>query len=190
MIRIVVGLVAGVLLLAGCTTPEPGHDSTRNADDLLATHDLDGLDGQEVVERLDLTPVAERPGDLLASVRPGEVVLADEDGAEVSLALPDDQFYVSIAPYVDRTHECFFHSLTTCLGELQNEEVTVQVINEADGTTLVDEELRTYDNGFVGLWLPRDIDATVTIEHDGRIATGPISTSDDAPTCLTTFRLT
>ncbi|MFS4491238.1 CueP family metal-binding protein, partial [Dietzia kunjamensis] len=47
----------------------------------------------------------------------------------------------------------------------------------------------TYDNGFLGLWLPRGITATLTIDHDGRTATAPISTGDDDLTCLTTMQL-
>lgn len=37
--------------------------------DFLAAHDLDGMDGQQIVDHLDRMPVAERPTDLMASVR-------------------------------------------------------------------------------------------------------------------------
>lgn len=86
--------------------------------------------------------------------------------------MSDDEFYVSIAPYVGQTHECFFHSLTTCLGELRNEEVHVTVTTADDGAAIVDETVRTHDNGFAGLWLPRGIDATLTaeLEREGRTA--------------------
>lgn len=30
-----------------------------------------------------------------------------------------DEFYVSVTPYLEQTHDCFFHSRTTCLGELR-----------------------------------------------------------------------
>lgn len=135
-------------------------------------------------------PVADRPADLLASVKPRTVELSDGSGATASLALPDEQFYVSIAPYADRTHECFFHSLTTCLGEMPNEDIRVEVTDRASGAVLVDETVRTNDNGFLGLWLPRAVDATITLETGGRTTTSAISTHDDDPTCVTTLQLT
>lgn len=104
--------------------------------------------------------------------------------------MPADEFYVSFAPYVSRTHDCHFHSLTTCVGELQNAEVSVKITDDATGEVLVDDSLTTFDNGFVGLWLPRGIDATVTVEHDGKTASSPITTKgDDAATCVTTLHL-
>ena len=104
--------------------------------------------------------------------------------------MPADEFYVSFAPYVSRTHDCHFHSLTTCVGELQNAEVSVKITDDATGEVLVDDSLTTFDNGFVGLWLPRGIDATVTVEHDGKTASSPITTQgDDAATCVTTLHL-
>ncbi|GMA34464.1 CueP family metal-binding protein [Demequina litorisediminis] len=73
--------------------------------------------------------------------------------------MPDDAFYVSLAPYVDTTHECYFHSLTTCTGEMQGEDIDVTVTDVETGEVLVDEAMTTFDNGFVGLWLPRDAEA-------------------------------
>ncbi|CAM3023271.1 CueP family metal-binding protein [Prescottella defluvii] len=182
-------VLMGVTLLAGCASTDPDGPSATAPADLLAEHGLDGLDAREVVTRLDAMPVADRPADLIASVKPRTVELSDSSGATTSLALPDDQFYVSIAPYVDRTHECYFHSLTTCLGEMPNEDVQVEVVDRATGAVLVDEALRVNDNGFFGLWLPRAVDATVTVESGGRSTTSEISTHDDDPTCVTTLQL-
>ena len=72
---------------------------------------------------------------------------------------------------------------------MATEEVHVTVTDNASGDTLIDEPRITYDNGFLGLWLPRGITATLTIDHDGRTATAPISTGDDDLTCLTTMQL-
>ena len=179
-------------LLAGCSSadgPDSEAASTVAGVDLLAEHDLSGLSAREVITRLDAMPVADRPADLLASVRPYAVELSDDAGATVALPLPDDQFYVSIAPYADRTHDCFFHSLTTCLGEMANEDVRVEVTDRATGAVLVDETRRVADNGFFGLWLPRAVDATITIEQGGRSVTSALSTHDDDPTCVTTLQL-
>lgn len=50
--------------------------------------------------------------------------------------------------------------------------------------------IETYDNGFVGLWLLRGIDATLTISTDGKSAMGEISTKNAGEaTCVTTLQL-
>ncbi|MDP9822944.1 hypothetical protein J2S59_002753 [Nocardioides massiliensis] len=72
--------------------------------------------------------------------------------------MPEDRFYLAVAPYVDQTHECFYHSLTTCLGELDSADVRVKIVDEANDEVLVDEVRTTFDNGFLGFWLPRDIE--------------------------------
>lgn len=182
---------AAVLLVAGCTattTPEPTPSAA--ADPILDDHGLAGLDARQLIERLDAMPVADRPTDLIASVRPDEVLLTDDQGRETNVPIPEGEFYVSIAPYVNQTHDCHFHSLTTCLGELQDVEVRVTITDDATGAVVVDQALRTFDNGFVGLWLPQGIEGTLVVEHDGLSATSDISTvNEDDPTCLTTLRL-
>ncbi|MEG3614682.1 CueP family metal-binding protein [Isoptericola haloaureus] len=186
------------LTLAACSAGEPTpstDDETAAADTAssasLTDAGLDGLDGREIVDTLDALPLAERPTDLMVSVRPDELLVTTADEGETTVSLEGEDFYVSIAPYVDQTHECYFHSLTTCTGELQNAEVDVLVTDDATGEVVLDETRTTFDNGFVGLWLPRDLDATVTIEHDGMSASSPLSTAgaDDA-TCVTTMQLT
>ena len=121
---------------------------------------------------------------------PNEVLITDATEQETSVPIPEGDFYLSFSPYVNSSHECYFHSLTTCVGELQNAEVSVKITDDATGEVLVDDSLTTFDNGFVGLWLPRGIDATVTVEHDGKTASSPITTKgDDAATCVTTLHL-
>ena len=121
----------------------------------------------EVIEPLDTMPVSDRPADLHASVQPNAVVLTDAQDRQVILPLPADEVYVSVAPYRNQTHDCYFHNLTTCLGELDNTDVQV-TLTSSDDQVLVDETRRTYDNGFFGLWVPRDIDASLKISHAGQ----------------------
>ncbi|WP_313821588.1 CueP family metal-binding protein [Citricoccus sp.] len=169
----------------------PGSDSAVVGDpDLLADHGLAGLDARTIIERLDTQAVAERPTDLVASVQSEQLVVADDRGRQAAVAMPADEVYVSAAPYESQTHECHFHSLTTCLGELRNQDVRVTVLDQATGEVLIADRLQTFDNGFVGLWLPRGIEAELTVEHDGKSATSMVSTrnADDA-TCLTDLRL-
>ncbi|WP_082104650.1 CueP family metal-binding protein [Demequina soli] len=189
--------LGSALALAACSPGTAEGDPTAAAtaasstDAVLAQAGLDGMDARQIIDTLDATPLADRSVELTASIRPDELLLTTTDETQVSLPMPDDAFYVSFAPYENDTHDCYYHSLTTCTGELQGEDVHVTVTDDATGETLVDETRTTFDNGFVGLWLPRDIDATVTVEHDGLSATQGISTShSDDVTCVTTMKLT
>jgi hypothetical protein len=119
---------AAVLALAGCasspTVAEPAQPSAAESP-ILAAYDLAGLDGREIVERLERTPVDAWQPDLRASVRPGELLLSEVGSDEPTVVdLPDDEFYLSVAPYLEQTHDCYFHSLTTCRGELAGERFT------------------------------------------------------------------
>jgi len=198
-------LLAGGLALAGCSTDSgtsgdaaagvsspSAAQPTTTPDDILASHGLAGQDAPAVIDALDALPVSERPDDLMASVRPGALMLSDDQGREASLPLPEDRFYLSIAPYIDQMHECHFHSLTTCHGELGDTDVHVRVTDDATGEVLVDDTVRTFDNGFAGLWLPRGVEAaTLVVEADGRTATAPVSTAgEEDATCLTALQLT
>src|SRR5690606_6895962 len=137
--------------------------SAAIAAEVLAGHGLAGLTAREVVERMDALPLAERPSDLMLSVRPEELVVKGANGEEGALPMPEDVFYVSIAPYVSSTHDCYFHSLTTCKGEMSGEDVHVVVADAATGDICIDESRTTFDNGFVGLCLPTGIYAVVRI---------------------------
>lgn len=199
------GTLAAAFALAACSAGSPApspeaptpvdtaaaQPSTASATDaLLSEYGLEGLDAREVIDTMDALPVSERPADLMLSIRPNELIVKGADGEEGSLPMPEDAFYVSIAPYIDDTHDCYYHSLTTCKGEMSEETVHVLVTDADTGDVILDEERTTFDNGFMGLWLPRDIDATVTIESDGRSATATLPTrSVEDATCVTTMRL-
>ena len=158
------------------------------AEPLLAEYGLEGMGTVEIIDHLDRLGGAERPQDLMASVRPDELVVA-AGSDEFGLEIPDDRFYLSVAPYVDQTHECFNHSLTTCTGELASTDVHVQIVDETNDKVLVDETRTTFDNGFTGFWLPRNIEGTLRVTYDGRTAETDFTTDQDAPTCLTTVQL-
>lgn len=195
--RLVGASVAAIALalVAGCgTSATSGADAPAAApvaagDQASPILDRLGLAGKNTVQVVDALDqkTGERQRDVLASVRYDSVVLKDGD-RETSLEIPEGRFYLSVAPYVEQTHECFYHSLTTCKGELAEKTVDV-TITDASGKTLVDGPTQTYANGFVGFWLPRDITGTITVSYDGRTATSPLSTAKDAPTCLTTLKL-
>ena len=88
------------------------------------------------------------------------------------------------------SHDCFYHSLTTCLGELDNEDIQVTITDEATGEALVDEATTTFDNGFIGFWLPDDATGLIEVSYQGRTGTTEFSTTDDGAICVTDLRLT
>ncbi|HWL60422.1 MAG TPA: CueP family metal-binding protein [Microbacteriaceae bacterium] len=175
------------LVLTGCATPEPGPTPAASA--LLAEHDLDDLSTMELINKLDQMRVIDRPTEFIASVRPDALLITDGVHEE-SFAMPEEVTYVSVAPFVEQTHDCYFHSLTTCRGELSGQQIDVRILDAASGATLVDESTTTFDNGFAGFWLPRDITGTIEVTYDGKTGSTPFSTATGAASCITTLRLT
>lgn len=195
---VVVIAMTVALSLAGCSAPAASIASaqatsvaqTEAAATFLDDHRLAGMDAAQIIEKLDHQPVSERPTNLLASVTPEALVLTDDQNRKVSLEMPQDEVYVSVAPFVSQTHDCFFHSLTTCRGEIANKDLTIK-ITDANGKVLVDQVQRSYDNGFIGFWLPRGTESTLTVTVDGKSGTRVISTkSAQDPTCIADLQLT
>ncbi len=182
------GVVAGCSAATEPTTAPPATSQvvTGDAEAILSAHGLSGKSPREVVEALDQDPAA-RPLSLMASVRYDEVTL-DDGATQATLPLDGDEFYISVAPYENRTHDCYFHSLGTCQGELTDTDVHVTVVSD-DGETLVDEDATTYANGFVGFWVPKDIKGTVTVTKDGTTGEVEFSSDEEGATCITTLQL-
>lgn len=182
---------ATVLVLAGCSgAPEaasPPAAAAVASDEVVTALGLAGKTPKEIVEAID-SSTDERPMDFGASVRGTQLVLKKGD-KETTLQLPKDSYYVSIAPYRTQTHECYFHSLASCHGELHNADVKVTITDDT-GKVLVDEATKTYANGFVGFWLPKDIKGTITVEEGGNKGTVPFETTEGSATCVTTLQLT
>ena len=179
-----VGATDGTQTAAGQATSSPDTDGDTG---FLSALGLEGAGVAEVVEGLETTS-ADREAGIVGSVRYDHIVFNTPVG-EHTMEIPEDQFYVSIAPFVDQTHECYYHNLATCQGELVEEDLDV-TITTTDGEVLVDETVTTYQNGFAGFWLPRDIEGTIVISHDGKSVTAPLATGPEDPTCVTTLQLT
>lgn len=180
--KVTIALAVGVFALSACSTASTG----IAGDSLLAEHGLDGKSAQQIVDELDAS-ATERPLAFSASVRENELLIGDGT-SEVTLALPEDEFYVSVAPFVDTTHDCYYHSLATCQGELVGQDLAI-TITDSLGEVLVDEETTTRANGFVGYWLPRDVTGTIEVSYDDYEGSIPFSTTDGSPTCITSLRL-
>lgn len=180
-----------VVFGTGCGVPKKDAGAgSGGSTDVAAEFGLAGLDAKALIDKLDQLPVADRPKGLSASVEPNQVVLTDAKDRKQAIRMPAEETYVSVSPYLKDTHECHFHALTSCLGELKNAPIKLTVTDQTTGAVIRQESTRTFDNGFIGLWLPRNLKATVTIEYDGHRGSEKISTvgPDDA-TCVTTLQL-
>ena len=147
---------------------------------------LDGMSGKDI-----LTGVAD--GSIVVegfglSVYDDELVVILED-TRLSVDMPEDEFYLSVAPYIDTTHECAFHSATGCRGEMKQEEFFVEFI-DLDDNVVISENMMSMSNGFIDLWLPRDIEGTLTITQGELSTSKVISTESGEPTCETSMQLT
>lgn len=164
--------------------------SSAGANELLAKYELQDKDATTIIDELDRLAVADRPSDLRASVRPDELQIANANNKEefLSLPLPDNTTYISVAPYEFQTHDCFYHSLTTCKGELANTPIHV-TFTDKDGNTLIDEDTTTFDNGFAGFWVPKETTGTITVESEGKTGTVDFDSTADGATCVTTLKL-
>ena len=59
-------------------------------------------------------------------------------------------------------------------------------ITDDKGAVILDETVQTMANGFVGVWLPKNINANLQVAYNGKTVTAPISTFANSDTCLTT----
>ena len=147
---------------------------------------LDGMTGKDIL--LGLADGSVVVDGYAISVYDDELVVILED-SRVSVDMPKDEFYLSVAPFINNTHECLYHSATGCRAELKQEEFFVEFI-DSNGETIVSENMMSMSNGFIDLWLPRDVEGTLTITQ-GELSTSKlISTESGEPTCETTMQLT
>jgi hypothetical protein len=78
--------------------------------------------------------------------------------------------------------------MSSCQGELPNKDFDVMAVDQ-DGHLLIDGTVSTLRNGFLELWLPRNLKIELTIQGMNRAGKETIETFDDSNTCITTFRL-
>ncbi|WP_019908947.1 CueP family metal-binding protein [Paenibacillus sp. HW567] len=116
-------------------------------------------------------------------------LIVENAGSSLTYRLPKDEFFVSIAPYLEKSHPCATHNLVGCQGELAEQEFSVTV-QDSEGNAVMDKKImKSQPNGFIDLWLPRDQTYRVTIEQNGKIAKSEVSTYQENDTCVTTMQL-
>lgn len=124
-----------------------------------------------------------------ASITSQELKIKQDNDSITTYALPKDEFFVSIAPYLTDTHPCAIHSLTSCSGEMANKSFNVHIENSS-GQVVINKKMTAGANGFIDIWLPRDQTFKVKIEHEGKSATTQLATAADSDTCISTMQLT
>ena len=172
---ILIAIVIGIGAFALNTKPV-------SAESILERLDLNDKELTSIVMALDER--LDEPQDIGARIT-GEALLLYQGEDEVSVPLPEDLFFVSIAPYINDVHPCQVHNLITCRGELYGETMLI-TITLNDGSVLYSEERTTQANGFIGLWLPAGIEGTLSVEMPNRSVSHPISTYANSDTCITT----
>ena len=172
-IRTIIFLALTMLVLTAC-----GGEDTSQSEGSLSANDIKDLVNDYTVDNLEPDS---------ASITSHELVV-EEDNEELVYELPEEEFFVSIAPFINETHECAVHSLTGCQGELVEEEIDV-LITDSSGEVVVDETMTTEENGFIDLWLPRDETFVVEMTQGSRTTEAKISTFEGDKTCITTMQL-
>lgn len=159
-------LLSLTIILAGC-----GNDSASNTTNI-----------KEFVSQLSASNIVES-----ASIN-DETLVVQDGGEEDIYNLPEDEFFISVAPYLTYTHPCEFHSLTGCQGEMVDEEMDVKITDE-QGKVHFEETVTTFVNGFMDFWLPRDKQYTIEISYQNKYTEHIFSTFEGDSTCLTDLQL-
>lgn len=153
---------------------------------LLTAEEFEKLSPQEAVLA---SHQWHRSGYATVMITPKEILANfPKENKEVAIPLKDE-FFISIAPWINYTHECTNHVPTGCQGELSQKEVAMKIVDTATGEILKDETIITQKDGFIDLWLPRNKSFTVSFNHNGKIATEVLTTMPNSRTCITTMKL-
>lgn len=151
-------------------------------DKILKQLGLENLEIKELVNNLDQR--IDEPSNIGARIT-GDTLFLYDNEKEYSIDLPTDSFFVSIAPYINEVHPCTIHNLVTCRGEIYGQSMRIRVVDE-NNQIILDEDRTTQENGFIGLWLPKDINAMLKVDYNGLSVEYPISTYSESDTCITT----
>ncbi|MFQ0835100.1 MULTISPECIES: copper-binding periplasmic metallochaperone CueP [Citrobacter freundii complex] len=173
-----------LLLLLGLLTTSSVFAGTPEST-FLAQHGLSGKSVEQIVDAIDQSPQS-RPLPYSASITSTELKLSS--GEQVYTLPLGDKFYLSFAPYEWQTHPCFNHSLSGCKGEMPEKTFDVKV-TDSKGDVVVQKAMTSYRNGFIGVWLPRNMEGTIEVSYNGKKASHAIKTMNDSQTCLTELQL-
>jgi hypothetical protein len=131
---------------------------------------------------------------IVVKVLPNKITASFANGSSASVAIPQDQFFLSIAPFLSQTHPCTNHVPTGCTGELVGEKMHMSAIDVATGEEILNQMVTTQPDGFIDFWVPRDRKLAFTFHHGDkngvyREAKEVISTDENSRTCITSMKL-
>lgn len=177
-------LILGVIITSGIVYAFLNQLNTTDQIEsrMLAKYDLSDLSIKEMVDKLER--ITDEKEGLNASITATTLVLYDNQN-KFEFKLPTEEFYISIAPFITESHLCQTHNLVSCRGELSNKEFEITIV-KSDGVEILSRKMVSMDSGFIGIWLPKDIDATLTVNYEGLTVSSLISTYDTSDTCITT----
>lgn len=175
LLSIIIGFIVVSLSVLFLSLPS-------GANKVLEQLDLQDKEIMYIVDSLDQR--LDEPSNIGARIT-GDALFLYDNEKEYSIDLPTDLFFVSIAPYINEVHPCTIHNLVTCRGEIFGQQMRVRVVDE-NNQIILDEDRVTQDNGFIGLWLPKGINAVLKVDYNNLTVEYPISTYSESDTCITT----
>ena len=181
-VKLIISAIVVVVAVSAFFLPSLFSASSEAKTRILSKYELNGLSVKEMVNKLD--SVTDEKYGLNASITSTTLILYDNE-KQYEFELPKDEFYVSFAPYLNEIHPCQTHNLVSCRGELFNKEFEISIVKK-DGTVILDQKVKSMNSGFIGLWLPRDIEAILTINYKGTSVSKPLTTFTKSDTCITT----
>ncbi len=175
-----------LLPLIACSAKRSETTLNTTKDPSVSTAMLAGLDAGEALDLANKWKTSNP--EITSFITPDNLIFEFSDKKKVEISLPGDSMMIAVAPYVDKIHRCSTHYISGCQGELVDVPVKVLALQE-NGTILINKTITTMSNGFIELWLPRDINITITMESMNRKVEGKLSTFTDSNTCITTMQL-
>lgn len=151
----------------------------------ITVEEFEQLSPKQAVE---LSHTWHRKGYASVAVTPTDIqaILPGNQKASIPLG---DEFFISVAPYVKKTHECDFHVPTGCTGEMIGAKMHLKITDQETGEVIKDEPVQIQKDGFLDLWLPRDKNFVFEFTYKGKKATEVLGTFEDSRTCVTTMKL-
>lgn len=167
------------LLVISC---ENSND-TGYSDEITYIRSLDPIEAVDVLnEWRDTKP------EILSYINADNIVISFPDNEIVELELPEDKMFVAIAPYVDETHQCYFHYFSSCMAEMKSKSFTIELIDNNTNSS-VSKEVNSLNNGFFELWLDRNKKYEIFVKYSNKTGNDTINTFSKSRTCITTVHL-
>jgi len=88
------GLTAS-MLLAGCASNDESNEATQSQTETNEVQDIKKLVNDYSVGNIE---------DQTAAINSHQLIVTKTDKSQVTYDLPEDEFFVSIAPYINQTH--------------------------------------------------------------------------------------